>query len=264
MKSDNLEKWYFFRSDQPVGPLVEQEIALLFESKFIQEETLVWRESKPEWISAAIVFDGSSTLLQNTSPKHNDDCTSKIQPRFEDWIIDNQVPFSRLGAKYIDVSLFSIIISIPLWLTTDYLFELAGWRWREWQRFQPFFVYFTSLPISLIAGGVLLGKYGTTPGKSVFGIRVLNKDFHPMGWATAFQRETSIWGRGMGLGLPLVMQAIMAMCFFELKREGMLRWEKKDHLYLLHPDLGVRGQKKSQGALICVVLLLGSLALSVL
>lgn len=105
-------------------------------------------------------------------------------------------PWRRFFARSLDLSLYGLIILAVLLLgfhvpveilTARVMSLLVGWL--------------ANLPMLLLEP-FLLSRWGTTPGKAVFGITVLDADGQKLSLRQARERTMGVFARGMGYGIP--------------------------------------------------------------
>lgn len=86
-----------------------------------------------------------------------------------------------------------------------------------------------SVPIS----AAFVGTAGLSPGKWIFGVRI-TRDGQPLGFGAAFNREVSIWIRGLGLGVPIVSLVTLSNSFNRLKDKGSTQWDEAGAYVVTH------------------------------
>ena len=131
-----------------------------------------------------------------------------------------QIPISRYIARHIDIGLVVVLFLI-------YLNQIPGST--PIRTLSDFYsLYLASfLLLQLIIEPLLICYFGTTPGKALYGIKVLNSNYSKLSFLTAFKRSLRVywWGNLFGFG-PLMMWANIAALNSYL-REGITDWDKK-------------------------------------
>lgn len=126
-------------------------------------------------------------------------------------------PWRRYFARSMDVSLYGLVILAVLLLgfhapveimTSRVMGLLLGWL--------------ANLPMLLLEP-FMLSRWGTTPGKAIFGIKVLDPEGEKMSLLQARRRTMEVFAKGMGYGIP----------FYEIYRNykslrGCESWEWHD------------------------------------
>ncbi len=93
--------------------------------------------------------------------------------------------WTRCGARTLDVILESIVICFLLSISAP----IGG---------------IIALPFALLLDGVIYAIFGTTFGKWLFGIKVVDRSGVAVSAGRYFYRNLRVWWGGYGLGLPLI------------------------------------------------------------
>ncbi len=86
--------------------------------------------------------------------------------------------------------------------------------------------------ILLLAESFMLSRFGTTPGKFVFGLRVTAETGACLTWSEAFHRTWTVLKRGSGLGIPIYDIIREYKSYKACKRGETLDWEEETVLWL--------------------------------
>jgi uncharacterized RDD family membrane protein YckC len=86
--------------------------------------------------------------------------------------------------------------------------------------------------LAALIGGFVVGATGSSIGKAIFGIKVLNARSEVIGITEGFVREFKIWVFGIGMGIPIVALITMAAAFKRLKDDGVTKWDKDRNVVL--------------------------------
>ena len=86
----------------------------------------------------------------------------------------------------------------------------------------PFIQCFIAYFLWIFMESALLSWFGNTPGKMLFGLRVVSSQQPPRYLNRAF----SVWFRGIGLGLPFVWLITASLAHSRLKKTGLTSWDK--------------------------------------
>jgi uncharacterized RDD family membrane protein YckC len=97
----------------------------------------------------------------------------------------------------------------------------------------------------------LLSIIGATPGKWLFGIRVITYQGNKPALLGAFKRSIGVWWYGLGAGFVPVMPVMMAVNCLRLIMHRPMRWDRTERFIV---SLGQRGYLKTAAALAIVVL----------
>ncbi|MBN8819227.1 MAG: RDD family protein [Sphingomonas sp.] len=135
-------------------------------------------------------------------------------------------PWRRYGARLIDVYVFGELtlgiagLMIGLW-GPDWLFDWVtdDQQWKQLLVWSPL-LWICATP--MIA--TVISWKGTTPGKWLFGLRVVGDG--PIRFGAAFRRECLLLFWGIGLALPLLNLVMAIRSFSEVEPTGVARWDE--------------------------------------
>lgn len=143
------------------------------------------------------------------------------------WQTKPVAPWRRYGARALDV----IIGGTFGFLLFGFVFGLMAPIMA-----QSFFAFFDgpfgrifdlicTVIMAALINALLMGTIGTTPGKAIFGIRVLNADNSRLNLTVSIAREFKVWVFGFGCGIPLVSLFTMIVAFKKLKDTDSTSWD---------------------------------------
>ena len=97
---------------------------------------------------------------------------------------------------------------------------------------------FYSMLLWHVIEGLSLSVFGTTPGKALFGIRVLDYSQQKISMLKGIIRSFLVYFLGVGLLLiPLLTLATMAFAFFRLMAKGSTFWDSRLKSQSVHPPM---------------------------
>ncbi len=134
-------------------------------------------------------------------------------------------PFRRLWARFADQLIFSILA----WWIFDLppLRELSEAGTMTPELWKVNMVMLGAALVSNVVEALLIGFYGTTPGKWLLGIRVVrNSDGRNPDLRRSFLRAFFVWVAGLGMGPPILALPCMSYSFFRLLAKGDTLWDK--------------------------------------
>ena len=137
-------------------------------------------------------------------------------------------PWLRYGARKIDFFLFlplgaSIAIPFLMWAPTAKLISS-----HDWLFYPLIFVPWIFLE------ALLLSTWGTTPGKALLLIDVRRADGRKLGYGTALIRSIDVFGRGVGLCIPLLSPVMSSFSYYRLKAGHRPVWDQESDLIVQH------------------------------
>ena len=104
-----------------------------------------------------------------------------------------------------------------------------------------------------VLDALLLACFGGTIGRWFFDLRVCTADGRKPPFGKAVKRTLLLWARGMGLSLPIVNIAAMAIAYTGLRSNGVASWDRDSGLLTIGRKLSVG---RMVGALVVAFFLL--------
>ncbi len=154
---------------------------------------------------------------------HGHQAVAKERPKGNRRIRSGIHPWIRFSARIFDYLFFAFIIS------KTHLFQLS-----VWEHVPSFFypVVLTSLWIFVEAA--MLHLAGTTIGKWMFGIEIIDRHLKKPGYRGAFLRALSVWCNGVGTGFFLITPATVTVSYIRLRRDGIAPWDRLGKFRMIH------------------------------
>jgi len=121
----------------------------------------------------------------------------------------------RFWARWFDLHLFGLFWWGGMRLAGHDLVELSRDTWVLIWLMLPWFAI----------EAMLIHLWGTTPGKALLGIRVVQANGKPPTTGASVWRSLRVWTLGLGLGLPLVVIVCQGLSFWVSRRIGRPLWD---------------------------------------
>jgi len=255
--------WYYRHGETAVGPVSRQRLAELEAEGTIQESTPVRRDDDDNWTALSeafgVVADDEPPPLPNGRPDaaldsgeaagHATEARSDLPAGSEgpiavdDWSPEPVGPWRRFGARYIDTSVNIYLVSGLVGYVGFTLAPRSTERALAWLSAHETLSTFGTrvlapVCVTMLAGvlnGLLMGTAGTTLGKWLFGVRVLDRDLRPLGALVAWRRELDVWVRGLGFGIPLVTIIVNLIAWRRLVKARTTVWDEGRFVVLHRP-----------------------------
>ncbi len=93
--------------------------------------------------------------------------------------------------------------------------------------------------IWLPAEAALLSRFGTTPAKWLFGIRVEHPGGNLLSFSEALNRSFLVFVQGVGFGIPFVALFTQLFAYRRLTKTGTTLWDISTSAVVLHKKWGV-------------------------
>jgi uncharacterized RDD family membrane protein YckC len=88
--------------------------------------------------------------------------------------------------------------------------------------------------LTALINTVVMSVTGTTLGKWVFGIRVLDSNLRSLSFNDLLKRELYVFVNGVGCGVPLINLACMLNWYVKLKNKSQTSWDEDLNIKLLY------------------------------
>lgn len=156
-------------------------------------------------------------------------------------------PWVRLWARSFDVLLGAVPVGAAwwLWLAPEQITLLGVMLFGM-----------AALFVDLLIEPVLISRLATTPGKWVFGIRVVNSDGSLLSFQQALRRSDMVWAKGLGAGSPVIGQLLMAAQHYELSANGRTFWDEEGGFEVQHNR--IRGSRVIGAIALAVIIVLAA------
>ena len=87
----------------------------------------------------------------------------------------------------------------------------------------------------LIVEPFLISIYGTTPGKRLYGIYVLNSEGKPLSLRDSIKRSLMVFVRGDWLAIPGLIAIGRLRAYFRYEKFGVTLWDERLGITYKHP-----------------------------
>ncbi len=136
-------------------------------------------------------------------------------------------PWVRFWARCLDMLLLVLFVGIPLRNGAPSVFDA---RWAAFSLLGLFLWIFLE--------SILLSTWGTTPGRWLLKTTVRDLTGRRLTFAGALRRSFSVWWRGLGAGIPIVIIITCAIAYRRLTQDRMTRWDRDGQLQVTHEQIG--------------------------
>lgn len=158
--------------------------------------------------------------------KHRDVDSQKLYTEFRK---SHVRPWMRFWAKTIDLSIFSWILIPALFYLN--IFTEQNIAHHTMRSLVVLFFWF------LLVEPIFLSTWGTTLGRLLFHVNLLDTAGRKPTLHHAFSRSIKVWYAGFGFGLPLISLLTFYFSYRRLKNTGVTSWDK-DKFVVTHGKIG--------------------------
>lgn len=210
---------WIIQDGEKSGPIHDFEVRKKIEAGELAADTPAWHEGLSAWrpLGEIDLFAREFDL-----PGHRPE---DAQPAFEDVLepepgapppLPGQTHLiRRFWARWFDLYLFAGIWWFGMWAAGRDIGATLNNPWIILFQYIPWFVMET----------ILLHRFGSTPGKWLLGIRVLNDDGTLLNLRQATLRSSRVMFLGIGFGWGILALICQIMAYFTTKRLGRPLWD---------------------------------------
>jgi uncharacterized RDD family membrane protein YckC len=224
------ETWFYRDGEGECGPSTRNDLGRLVSAGFVAASTPVRSAADATWQAASEVFPDLFAAAAPSAPGEWSDTSPHPWRRYFARMLDNTLVGS-VSWFLIGILAYSVAPA-----EADAFFSgLSGPGGR-----------LADIVLTLMAAipgnALMIGLTGVSIGKWIFGVRVL-RNGRPMGFARALRRESAVWVKGLGFGVPIVSFFTLLSAKSALEDRRTTSWDKAQ-------DLTVSHRPESRGATI--------------
>lgn len=211
-----MEIWLIIDGEK-AGPFHDFDIRSKIECGELPPETPAWHEGLATWRPLvlvplfATVFDSIDRQTPGEQSAAEDDAPRRRPPPLP----VKPVVVRRFWARWLDLQVYLGFWWLGMWLTGRNIGDILENPWIMLFQLVPWFVVET----------LLIHHLGTTPGKWLLGLRVLNDDDSLLTLRQAVTRSTRVLCLGVGFGWSLISIVCQVMALVTTQRLGRPLWD---------------------------------------
>jgi len=252
--------WYYALNGERVGPRSLDEVRSLVANGVLDADSLVWTDGMREWARVGDFSILSPEWVQPASapaPRAEAEWTPAEAPAPRPGTGDAPRPWPRLGARLTDVL-------VSLWVVLNVASAIPALAARVptdptgISAADQFVMTAVLGVVVVVLEGLLLHLLGTTPGKSLFAVRVTTAEGGRLSLGQSFQRAGRAWVLGMGAGLPILTIMVPIAGYFRLASRGRTIWDEALDLRVEHGELTAGRALAIAGFILMLLLMLGA------
>ncbi len=241
------EEWFWMDGNSVRGPNSSDQLIELSRRSEVSSETSAWRLGSEEWrplgelIPAIRVIPPPLPVQQTSVPSSDRSSEPSREHEVSDpaWSDNAPHPWRRLGARMFDntfnggLTIFTVAFLISL-LDTK-LYEVIFTEIGSNRAIDAIFTVLAAIPLNAL----LIGTTGTTLGKWIFGVKILDQNRVTIGFIPALYREGAVWAKGMGLAIPIVSLVFIWSAYRQLSSTGATSWDANSKYIAVHRREGM-------------------------
>lgn len=207
---------WIIRDGEKIGPIHDYEVRRKIELGELPATTPAWHEGLSAWqpLIEIDLFTREFELAAATAPPEPElfALGARTAPPP---LPEKPYYLRRFCARWFDLILYSGVWWIGMWACRQNIESAMLNTWVMFLQYVPWFAF----------EALLIHHYGTTPGKWLLGLRVVNKDGSRLDLAAATRRALRVMFTGVGFGWGLLAVFCQALSLFTAKRLGSTLWD---------------------------------------
>lgn len=210
-----MEIW-LIQNGKKTGPFNDYEIRGRISERQLEANDYAWHEGLPGWVKLEEIelfrneFEAAQKISPPPLPKHfpvgRDPDFGNTRGRYL---------LRRFWARWLDLMVYLAAWWLLMYVAGGNIKALMLSQWVQLTLLLPWFA----------AEAWLLHRFGTTPGKWLLGIRVVNEDGTPLSLRAAIRRSVFVWIAGLGFGWGLLPLLCQVMSWFTTRNTGKPIWD---------------------------------------
>ncbi|KAB2638355.1 MAG: RDD family protein [Verrucomicrobia bacterium] len=216
---------WIIRNGEKLGPIHDYEARRRIQAGELASDTHAWHEGLDAWrpLCEMALFKDDMNWIQlgdlDAGPTHEEKeeeaallaaTGASPPPRPSGMVLGR-----RFWARWLDIHVYIAIWWLGMWATGRNIEAVFGNLWVMAGQLVPWF----------IAESILIHHFATTPGKWLFGLRVVNTNGTPLSLSAATVRSFRILVGGIGFGWALLAVFCQTLSFFTARRLGNALWD---------------------------------------
>ncbi|MBG7607938.1 MAG: RDD family protein [Verrucomicrobia bacterium] len=212
--------FWIIRDGEKIGPYPDYEIRSKIQHGDLERDSRVWSEGLEGWTK----LDGMDLFreeFEKRDPRSEPDPAPvppplpMAAPAPTDTVKPKAYMMYRFWARWLDLTVYGSLWWLGLYFSGRDIGAVLGSIWMLLPMYIPWFVL----------ESWLLHKYGTTPGKWLMGLRVLNEDGSLLTLPAATKRSLRVLVSGIGFGWNYLALICQLMSWFTTRRIGKPIWD---------------------------------------
>lgn len=258
--------WYYALQGERVGPRSLDDVRALVANGVLDDDALVWTPGMREWArvgDVSILSPGWVPPQSAPAPRaeaewvpvqtHGPGTPAEPAPR----------PWRRFMARLVDLVLYAVLLTAPMQLVAPDFVSRIQARPAEMSPLVSLAISCALGLMLIVMDGILLHLRGTTVGKALFGVRVVNADGTRVSLGRSFSRSARMWVLGMGAGLPFLNILAPIAALVRLASHGRTHWDEALDLRVEHTEVTAGRVFAILGSILLFLYFVGALVATV-
>lgn len=210
-----MEIW-LIKNGEKTGPFNDYAIRGRISDGQLDANDYAWHEGLPGWVKLQEIelfkneFETAKTIQPPPLPQHF--------PVSSDLDLANtkgRYLLRRFWARWLDLMVYLAAWWLLMYVAGGNIKAMISSQWVHLSLLVPWFAI----------EAWLLHRFGTTPGKWLLGIRVVNEDGTGLSLKSAVRRSIFVWIAGLGFGWGYLTPLCQLMSWFTTRNTGKPVWD---------------------------------------
>lgn len=208
---------WLIQNGEKSGPIHDFEVRRKIENGELPATTPAWHEGLGTWrpLVEIELFRREFDKPAPATDKPDAPPESRQEKQGPPPLPDQPHLVRRFWARWLDLYLFAGLWWLAMWAVGRDVGLILQQPWIMLFRYVPWFVL----------EAFLLHRFGTTPGKWLLGIRVVNNDGSLLNLAESTRRSARVLFIGLGFGWNILSLICQFMSWFTTRRLGRPLWD---------------------------------------
>jgi uncharacterized RDD family membrane protein YckC len=215
---------WIIQDGEKTGPIHDYEIRRRIEQGELHADTPAWHEGQADWqpLRTISLFEHEFRKDPFEEIRDMEEMSRSTPPPLP----ASPQMLRRCFARLLDLNLYSALFWLGLWVSGRDILQVMTDPLVLVPRYIPWFVLEC----------VLIHKFGTTPGKWLLGIRIVNADGSLLDLKASMWRALRVYFLGIGMGLDLMPLICIALTLHFTRKLGRPLWDQSGgHVALVEP-----------------------------
>ena len=222
------------KDGERAGPFKVFQIVEMLRSEQVRDTDLAWCSAVDHWMPLKDIppLEGHVKIAVEEVSSGEVDVDAVVERTARKTLAtDSARPWMRFLARTFDTY---IIYSVVAYVVVRLGFATPGVFLESADMLTAIGIWLIATYLWVFLEAGFLATVGATPGKLLFGIRILTEEGEKLTYRQALRRSLTVWIRGYGLGVPFLREVMCLMSFIAFLQEGTTPWDEKGGLTVTH------------------------------
>ena len=147
------------------------------------------------------------------------------QKKIENESLNKQV-WLRYFARTIDMTIGILFIGVISGIVFEIIISILGYSQNFLLEIPELILIIFLITIYFFIEASIISKFGTTPAKKLFGIKICDSNGEKLDYKISLQRGFILWFKGLAFSIPLISLITLAIAYNTYKDEGKTSWDE--------------------------------------